>query len=45
MTEEIVNTETPEETAIKLASDNPATAAHVIRTWIKGEQEEKAENA
>ena len=38
-------TETPEETAIKLASDNPATAAHVIRTWIKGEQEEKAENA
>ena len=38
-------TETPEDTAIKLASDNPATAAHVIRTWIKGEQEEKVERS
>ncbi|WP_454061240.1 flagellar basal-body MS-ring/collar protein FliF [Candidatus Nitrospira salsa] len=38
-------TETPEEHAIKLASDNPTTAAHVIRTWIKGEQEDKAEKA
>ncbi|GJL53267.1 MAG: flagellar M-ring protein [Nitrospirales bacterium] len=38
-------TETPEEHAIKLASDNPTTAAHVIRTWIKSEQEEKAEKA
>ena len=36
-------TETPEENAIKLAADNPTTAAHVIRTWIKGEQEEKGE--
>ncbi len=38
-------TETPEESAIKLASDNPTTAAQVIRTWIKGEQEEKMEKA
>ncbi len=37
--------ESPEETAIQLASDNPATAAHVIRAWIKGEQEEKADKA
>ena len=36
-------TETPEESAIKLASDNPTTAAQVIRTWIKGEQDEKVE--
>ena len=36
-------TETPEEHAIKLAADNPTTAAHVIRSWIKGEQEEKGE--
>ena len=35
--------ETPEETAIKMAADNPATAAFVIRSWIKGEQEEKVE--
>jgi flagellar M-ring protein FliF len=34
--------ETPQETAIKLASQNPASAAHVIRTWIRAEQEEKA---
>ena len=38
-------TESPEESAIKLASDNPTTAAQVIRTWIKGEQEEKMEKA
>ncbi len=35
-------TETPQDQAIKLASDNPATAAQVIRTWIKEEQEQKA---
>ncbi len=35
-------TETPQEQAIKLAADNPASAAHVIRTWIKEEQVEKA---
>ncbi|MCA9471630.1 MAG: flagellar M-ring protein FliF [Nitrospirales bacterium] len=35
--------ESPEESAIKLAADNPTTAAQVIRTWIKGEQEEKME--
>ena len=34
--------ETPQEQAIKLAADNPATAAQVIRTWIKEEQEQKA---
>jgi flagellar M-ring protein FliF len=34
-------TETPQEQAIKLAADNPASAAQVIRTWIKEEQEEK----
>jgi flagellar M-ring protein FliF len=33
--------ETPQDQALKLASDNPATAAQVIRTWIKEEQEEK----
>ncbi len=35
-------TETPQEQAIKLAADNPASAAQVIRTWIKEEQEQKA---
>jgi flagellar M-ring protein FliF len=35
-------TETPQEQAIKLAADNPASAAQVIRTWIKEEQGEKA---
>ncbi len=35
-------TESPQETAIKLAADNPASAAQVIRTWIKEEQEQKA---
>ncbi len=35
-------TETPQEQALRLAADNPATAAQVIRTWIKEEQEEKA---
>jgi len=35
-------TETPQEKAMKLAADNPASAAHVIRTWIKEEQEQKA---
>ena len=35
-------TETPQDKAIKLAADNPATAAQVIRTWIKEEQEQKA---
>ena len=35
-------TETPQDQAMKLAADNPATAAHVIRTWIKEEQEQKA---
>ncbi len=35
-------TETPQEQAIKLAAQNPATAAQVIRTWIKEEQAEKA---
>ena len=34
--------ETPQEQAIKLAADNPGTAAQVIRTWIKEEQEQKA---
>jgi flagellar M-ring protein FliF len=33
---------TPQDQALKLASDNPATAAQVIRTWIKEEQEQKA---
>jgi len=33
--------ETPQEQAIKLAADNPASAAQVIRTWIKEEQGEK----
>jgi len=35
-------TETPQDKAMKLAADNPATAAQVIRTWIKEEQEQKA---
>lgn len=35
-------TESPQEQAIKLAADNPASAAQVIRTWIKEEQGEKA---
>ena len=35
-------TETAQEKAMKLAADNPASAAHVIRTWIKEEQEQKA---
>mgnify|MGYP000704678912 CR=1 FL=1 len=35
-------TETPQDQAIKLAADNPASAAQVIRTWIKEEQEQKA---
>jgi flagellar biosynthesis/type III secretory pathway M-ring protein FliF/YscJ len=30
--------ETPQDQAIKLAADNPASAAQVIRTWIKEEQ-------
>jgi flagellar biosynthesis/type III secretory pathway M-ring protein FliF/YscJ len=34
-------TETPQEQAIKLAAHNPASAAQVIRTWIKEEQGEK----
>jgi len=34
--------ETPQEMAIKLAAQNPASAAHVIRTWIKEEQGEKS---
>ncbi|MGB0909397.1 MAG: flagellar basal-body MS-ring/collar protein FliF [Nitrospirales bacterium] len=38
-------TETPEETAIKLASDNPATAAHVIRSWLKEEKGERVERS
>ncbi len=29
---------TPQDEALKLATDNPATAAQVIRTWIKEEQ-------
>jgi len=33
--------ESPQEQAIKLAADNPASAAQVIRTWIKEEQGEK----
>ena len=33
--------ETPQDQALKLATDNPATAAQVIRTWIKEEQEQK----
>jgi flagellar biosynthesis/type III secretory pathway M-ring protein FliF/YscJ len=33
--------ETPQEQAIKLAADNTASAAQVIRTWIKEEQGEK----
>ena len=32
--------ESPQDQALKLAADNPATAAQVIRTWIKEEQEE-----
>lgn len=35
-------TESPQDQAIKLAADNPASAAQVIRTWIKEEQEQKA---
>ena len=35
-------TETPQDQAIKLAADNPASAAQVIRTWIKEEQGQKA---
>jgi flagellar M-ring protein FliF len=31
-------TVTPQDQALKLAADNPATAAQVIRTWIKEEQ-------
>ena len=34
--------ETPQDQAMKLAADNPASAAQVIRTWIKEEQEQKA---
>lgn len=34
--------ETPQDQAMKLAAQNPASAAHVIRTWIKEEQEQKA---
>jgi flagellar biosynthesis/type III secretory pathway M-ring protein FliF/YscJ len=34
--------ETPQDQAMKLAAENPASAAHVIRTWIKEEQEQKA---
>ncbi len=34
--------ETPQDQAMKLAADNPASAAHVIRSWIKEEQEQKA---
>ena len=34
--------ETPQDQAMKLAADNPATAAQVIRTWIKDEQAQKA---
>lgn len=34
-------TETPQEQAVKLAAANPASAAQVIRTWIKEEQAEK----
>ena len=34
-------TETPQEQAIKLAAENPASAAQVIRQWIKEEQGEK----
>lgn len=30
--------ETPQDQAVKLAADNPASAAQVIRTWIKEEQ-------
>jgi flagellar biosynthesis/type III secretory pathway M-ring protein FliF/YscJ len=30
--------ETPQDKAMKLAADNPATAAQVIRAWIKEEQ-------
>jgi len=30
--------ETPQDKAMKLAADNPATAAQVIRSWIKEEQ-------
>ncbi|MGD9849761.1 MAG: flagellar basal-body MS-ring/collar protein FliF [Nitrospirales bacterium] len=33
--------ETPQEMAIKMAAQNPASAAHVIRGWIKDEQGEK----
>ena len=35
-------TETPQEQAIKLAAENPASAAQVIRKWIKEEQGERA---
>ncbi|RMH36111.1 MAG: flagellar M-ring protein FliF [Nitrospirae bacterium] len=35
--------ESPEEQAIKLAAQNPATAAFVIRSWIKEEQQDKLE--
>lgn len=35
--------ESPEEQAIKLAAQNPATVAYVIRNWIREEQQEKAE--
>jgi len=34
----------PEEEAIKLAGENPSTAAFVIRSWIKEEQTSRAEN-
>ena len=34
-------TETPQEQAVKLAAENPASAAQVIRKWIKEEQGEK----
>ena len=36
-------TETPEQQAVKLAAQNPSSAAYVIRSWIKDEQEEKME--
>lgn len=35
--------ESPEEQAIKLAAQNPTTAAFVIRSWIKEEQKDKLE--
>jgi len=34
----------PEEEAIKLAGENPSTAAFVIRNWIKEEQAERTES-